>query len=154
MYFAFEEYDKLLMLFFHNLLVFYIFMIIMGTFAVPHYTFIFGFILDVISLITWSTIIGMFSARYRDLRFLLPSLSFLLFMLTPVYWDISMLSEDRRWIADLNPLNGMLSVLREPLLGRAASAVNWTSAGLVAFFGVVAWLIFFPAFRRRIPFWV
>ena len=153
-YYAFEKIARNIMQFFHNLVIFYIFMIFLGTFSIPNPTFILGFGINLISLFTWGMIIGMLSARFRDLRFLLPSLTFLLYFLTPVYWHVEMLSPDKRWIADLNPINGMLSVMREPLMGHFPSEANWTGAIAVCLSGIAVWLITFPIFRRRIPFWV
>ena len=153
-YFAFEKIAKNLMQFAHNLVIFYIFMIFNGTFSVPNPLFILGLAINLVSLFTWGMVIGMMSARYRDLRFLLPSLTFLLYFLTPVYWDASRLSPDRQWIVNINPFNGMVSVMREPLMGHFPSNANWTGALAMCIGGIAIWLCVFPPLRRRIPFWV
>jgi ABC-type polysaccharide/polyol phosphate export permease len=153
-YYAFEKIARNMMQFAHNLVIFYIFMVFMGTFTIPNPIFFAGLAIDLVSLFTWGMVVGMLAARFRDIRFLLPSLTFLLYFLTPVYWHVEMLSPSKRWIADVNPINGMMSVLREPLLGHFPSDANWMGALAVCVSGIIVWGITFPIFRRRIPFWV
>ncbi|MDC7676492.1 ABC transporter permease [Asticcacaulis machinosus] len=152
-YFAFEGVAKMIMLFAHNLIVFYIFMVAMGTVTVPLWPLIPGLILNIVCMLGWGCVVGMMSARFRDLRFLLPSASTLLFFLTPVYWRAETLGS-QRWIADINPLYHMIAIVREPFLGRYPAPENWIFVSGVAVTGIVAWFIAFSLFRRRIPFWV
>ncbi len=152
-YFAFEGVSRKIILFFHNLVAFYIAMFIIGAASIPHWSIILGLPLLCIGLLTWGTLIGMLSARFRDLRFLLPNLGHLLFFMTPIYWHYELL-KDNHWIADLNPLYAMVSIVRMPLLGVPPSDQNWAMAFGICALGVILWLIFFSMFRRRIPFWV
>jgi ABC-type polysaccharide/polyol phosphate export permease len=152
-YFAFESVARVLMLLAHNFIVFYFFMLVNGTLCVPHWTFIPGLILITISMLTWGSLLGMFAARFRDLRFLLPNIANLLFFLTPIYWRVDMLGP-KEWIAELNPIYNLVSILRQPLLGLQATSGNWLYAIGIAATGTILWLIFFTIYRRRIPFWV
>lgn len=152
-YFAFETAAKALMLFGHNLVVFYIFMAVNNSLAIPHWTIIPGLALVICTMLVWGSLFGMCAARYRDLRFLLPNVSNLLFFLTPIYWHVDMLGP-QEWIAELNPLYNLISILRQPLLGQTATPGNWEYAFATCGVGAILWLIIFTAFRRRIPFWV
>ena len=152
-YFAFEAVAKALFLFAHNLVVFYIFDLILGTTTIPLWPLVPGLALVVVCMLTWGSIIGMMAARFRDLRFLLPSLSTLLFFLTPIYWRPETLGR-KRWIADVNPIYHMVAVVREPFLGHYPSEANWVFVASLAVAGLLVWLVIFSAFRRRIPFWV
>jgi ABC-2 type transport system permease protein/lipopolysaccharide transport system permease protein len=96
---------------------------------------------------------GMMAARYRDLRFLLPSLSMLFFFLTPIYWQVNMLGP-KAWIAKVNPLYNMVNLLRQPLLGTMADKDSWIYCICFCLLGFIGWLTVFSLFRRRIPFWV
>jgi len=40
------------------------------------------------------------------------------------------------------------------LLGHFPTDANWAGALAICVAGVIAWLLVFPVFRRRIPFWV
>jgi ABC-type polysaccharide/polyol phosphate export permease len=152
-YFVFERVAQKIMLFFHNLVVFYIFMFIFGTAVVPNPVIVLGLITLTLNMFLWGTLIGMLSARYRDLRFLLPNVGHLLFFITPIYWNYDMLKTNH-WIADFNPLFAFVNIVREPLLGHLPTAHNWMMAGGCTALGAVLWIVFFSAFRRRIPFWV
>ncbi|WP_172961185.1 ABC transporter permease [Asticcacaulis excentricus] len=152
-YFVFEGLARLFLLFGHNLVVFYIFMAANRTLAIPHWTIVPGLLLVLLVLFCWGLVIGQLSARFRDLRFLLPNLSTMLFFLTPIYWHVDML-RDKQWIAEFNPLYNLVSLIREPLLGHAPSMGNWLHVGVAAVVGLIVTSIVFGLYRRRIPFWV
>lgn len=151
--YAFEAVCKLLILFLHNLAVYFFVVIIFGIAPIPSWEAIISLILLPIMILPWGVLIGMISARYRDLRFLLPNLATLMFFLTPIYWMPDMLGE-RIYIAKLNPLYHMVSIVREPLLGRAPTMENWVYSIVFTLIGIALFLIFFPMFRKKIPFWV
>lgn len=153
-YFTFEEVARVLMLFAHNLVIFYILMTFFGTLTIPHWTILPGLVIDVFIMMTWGTVVGLAAARFRDLRFLLANISMVLYFLTPIYWHYDLLSANKRWIADYNPLYAMVSLIRAPILGVPPTAVNWNLAFGLLITGVIAWFITFTACRRRIPFWV
>ncbi len=152
-FFSFESVARTMMLFGHNLVVYYVFMIFNGTLVVPNWSVVPGILVDIGIMLTWGTLVGMFASRYRDLRFLLPNLSSLLFFLTPVYWRVDSLGP-KEWIAEFNPLYNMISLIRRPLLGEMATTGNWGYSFALLVAGLLACAIFFPLFRRRIPFWV
>ena len=152
-YFGFEQTARTLMLFGHNLIVYYVFMIFDQALHVPHWSVIFGLAIDAVAIMSWSLVTGMLAARYRDLRFLLPSLATPLFFLTPIYWPVENLG-DHQYIANFNPLYSMISVVRLPLMGQAPTELNWEVSVLVALLGCAAWFVAFIFFRRRIPFWI
>lgn len=153
-YYSFEAVARNIMLFLHNLIVFYVFMIFNGTLSVPTWTLIPGMLIVIGCMLTWGTVIGMLSARYRDLRYLIPNLAALLYFLTPLYWRVETLGPEHQWVAEVNPLYHLVSIIRSPLLGVPVTQLNWMySLGMLAA-GAVLWLATFTPFRRRIPFWI
>jgi ABC-type polysaccharide/polyol phosphate export permease len=153
-YYILEGITRNFLTFLHNLVVFYVFAAIMGALRIPHWTVLPGIILVLLTMFTWGTLIGMLSSRFRDLRFLIPYISQLLFFLTPIFWRAEQLSGPRSALVKYNPFYGLIEIIRSPLLGEAAPMICWLSAGISATSGVVLWVIFFTAYRRRIPFWV
>jgi ABC-type polysaccharide/polyol phosphate export permease len=153
-YFIFESVCRAFFLFLHNLVVFYISMALVGVLTPPHWTIIPGLCLVLVSMFTWANCAAMFAARFRDVRFLLPFLGSLMFVLTPIFWPASMLKGWREGLVHFNPIYGLVEIIRAPLIGKAPPAEAWTLAIISTILGIVAWLIFFPANRRRIPFWV
>lgn len=152
-YFPLENVARAMMLFLHNLVVYYIFMAFNGTLVFPNWTLLPALALVILIMLFWGTIMGMLAARYRDLRFLLPSISTLFFFLTPIYWEVNMLGP-KAWIAEINPLYNMVTILRQPLMGETAPSECWIYSLCLCFLGFVAWFTIFSVFRRRIPFWV
>ncbi len=55
--------------------------------------------------------------RYRDIQYVLPVVITFLLYLTPVAYSVSQIPKDLRWVANLNPLTGMLEGTRWALLG-------------------------------------
>ena len=153
-YYILESVAKNLLMFAHNLVVFYLAMLIIGAAVIPHWTILPALFMVFIFMFTWSTITALAAARYRDLRFLLPYIGQLLSVLTPVFWRAELLHGPRRLIADLNPVYGILEIVRAPLLGHSAPFNIWVLASIATFSGVLVWLLTFPVFRKRIPFWV
>lgn len=153
-YYAFESVTRVFFLFLHNLVVYYIAMAIVGALAVPHWSLILGLPIILLIMVVWGMLTGMVAARFRDLRFLLPYISQLMFFLTPIYWHAENLRGWRSYIAYGNPFYGLVEIVRAPLMGKAAIAHNWYVSLSVLGVGILLWLIFFSAFRRRIPFWV
>lgn len=152
-YYVLETVTQKLMLFVNNLIIYYIFMIVLHGPLIPNWTVVPGLALVVTGLFFWGGLIGMLAARFRDLRYLLPNIGHILYFLTPIYWHYEMLKTNH-WVADFNPLYALVSIIRTPLMGGLASGENWSASLLTVVIGAILWAIFFPMFRRRIPFWV
>ncbi|MEI9904995.1 MAG: hypothetical protein WDN06_14310 [Asticcacaulis sp.] len=128
-------------------------MVVLRALNIPNWTLVPGFLLLLAGSFFWGHLVAMLAARFRDTRYLLPNIGGLLYFLTPVYWRYDML-KTHHWIADLNPLYAMISIVRMPLMGEYPSAAIWQMAISFVALGAILWVIFFSAFRRRIPFWV
>jgi ABC-type polysaccharide/polyol phosphate export permease len=153
-YFIFESVCRAFFLFLHNIVVFYIAVALTGGLNATHWTIIPGLSLVLCSMFVWSNCAAMFAARFRDARFLLPFIGSLMFIVTPIFWPAEMLEGWRVALIHFNPLYGLVEVVRSPLIGKAPPPEAWTLAITSTALGVLAWLMFFPANRRRIPFWV
>lgn len=154
MYYIFEVVCKNFLVFLHHLVVFFLALVLAGALKMPHWSLIISLPLVLINMCVWSTITAMIAARYRDLRFLLPYVGQILSVLTPIFWKADQLSGWRVYIVHLNPVWGLVEILRSPLLGNAAPDRAWLLAIISLSLGVASWLIFFPISRRRIPFWI
>lgn len=153
-YYGLETVGKMVLTFAHNLIIFWIVVAFVRALSVPHWTLLLGFPIVLITMFTWGSVLGVAAARFRDLRFLLPYIGQLLFYITPVIWYVGDISNKRAWIANFNPLYGLLDVIRAPLLGQAPVPHAWSLALGSMIVGVILWLVIFPVFRKRIPFWV
>jgi ABC-2 type transport system permease protein/lipopolysaccharide transport system permease protein len=100
-----------------------------------------------------SILLGMLSARFRDIPPIIGSLLQVGFLLTPVFWPIAALGD---WVpmAAFNPIFAAIDVVRAPLLGIPTGANSW-----IVLLGstILGWLItyaLFARFRMRIAYWI
>ncbi|GAA3620716.1 ABC-2 type transport system permease protein [Lentzea atacamensis] len=123
-----------------------------------------GFILLAINAVWVSLLFGVISTRFRDIPPVVNSFINLVFFMTPIVWDASILTkvtkgspEDgawRMWIAELNPVYHFVEIVRAPLLGHT---VDWHHWAVVGGFTVVGWLlalVILRNYRARVSYWV
>lgn len=120
--------------------------------------FIPWFLLVLVNLHALVVILGIVSARFRDVPQIVGSVLQLLMFLTPVFWIPDVLAQEdvpaRTRFILYNPLAQMLDVLRLPLLGgRPASGTCWFLLDFTILAVVVAALLYATQ-RRRIVYWV
>ena len=70
-------------------------------------------------------LLGTVCARYRDVQQLISNLLQISLFLTPIFWAADQLTGHASILAALNPLYHLISVVREPLMGKAPDAVHW-----------------------------
>jgi ABC-2 type transport system permease protein/lipopolysaccharide transport system permease protein len=112
-----------------------------------------GLILITITGIWVSVLLGMISARFRDVPPIVASVVQVVFFMTPIMWPIEALGPNARW-AQFNPLFAAVDVLRGPLLGQPTARYSWTILATMTVLGCAAAFAFFARFRSRIAFWV
>jgi len=101
-----------------------------------------------------SLVLGLISARFRDVPLIVSNLFTILTWLTPVFYTIDQLGPRTRLIIELNPLTHVLTVARDPFLNEVPHLSVWmTTIGI----SVIGWLLAFAAFvrtRARVPYWI
>lgn len=113
-----------------------------------------GLLLLQVSCIGLTYTVALICARFRDVTQVVGSLLQIMFFLTPIMWQPDFLNPRHHWLIDLNPLNALLSVVRDPLLGRPISAESWAGALIVATLSVLLTPVIVGACRKRIIYWV
>jgi len=112
-----------------------------------------GLLLVVLNGLWMVLLLGLLSARFRDIPMIVASIVQVLFFITPVMWKPSMLP-GRALVLDLNPFYHLVEIVRGPLLGHAPSALNWLAAIGMAAAGWGVALFFYTAYRRRLSYWL
>jgi len=153
-YYICERISKVLISFGHNLVVFYAVVLLIGAAAIPHWTILIGFPIVVTTMFFWAGAIATISSRFRDLRIFLPYTAQFMFSMTPIFWQADQIGQKRAFIAHVNPIYGLVEMIRSPLLGHAPPHICWGLALSAMISGMVVWTVTFIPFRRRIPFWV
>jgi ABC-2 type transport system permease protein/lipopolysaccharide transport system permease protein len=98
-------------------------------------------------------LLGLLSARFRDIPLIVASVMQVMFFITPIMWKPDMLP-GRALLLDANPFYHFVEILRAPMLGQIPSAENWLAALSVTLVGWIVALTFYTAYRWRIAYWV
>ena len=146
------------LIFFHNAAIFVVVAVLFsiwpgwtGLLAVP------GFVLLCLNGIWVGLLLGIVSARFRDVPPIVASLVRILFFVTPIIWMPELMPGRALMLAvvlDFNPFFHFVELVRAPLLGQAPGLVSWVAASGITLGG---WLLAFESlrrYRRRIAYWV
>jgi len=145
-----------LILFLHNIVVYIGVMVFCGI-PITWATFqvIPGLIVICANGVWVATLLGMIGARYRDMQQLIVSILQILMFITPVFWSPSQISGRASAIlVDLNPLVHYIEIIRQPLLGKSASLLDWQFVLACTVIGWFLTLFMYSRFRHRIAYWL
>ena len=145
-----------MLIFFHNLIIFPIVMLVFGRTLEPVSFLAVGGMLLLVANLAWVALfLGIMCSRYRDLPQMVQSVLQVLFYLTPIIWMPSLLPERAGiYLLELNPLYHLLTIVRDPLLGQVPSVINWGLSFAMALLGWVFVLAFYSKYKRRIAYWL
>jgi ABC-type polysaccharide/polyol phosphate export permease len=112
-----------------------------------------GIVLLCLNGVWTSIVLGIFSARFRDIPPIVASFVQVAFFLTPIFWSADQLSE-RSAIVEYNPLTYYVDIVRKPLLGEVSHLTDWAIVLSFTLMGCVLSLICLTLYRRRLSYWV
>jgi len=139
---------------FHNLVIAaLIFLVLQIPVTWNTLLFLPGVALIAINGVWISMLLGMISARYRDVPQLVANLVQVMMFVTPVFWYSKQLGA-RAKIIDYNPLFHLIDVIRSPMLGHSPSLLSYAVVVAMAIIGWAVTIFIYARFRRRIPFWL
>jgi homopolymeric O-antigen transport system permease protein len=112
-----------------------------------------AFVILTINGIWVSILLGMISARYRDVPPIVMSFVQVIFFVTPIFWPPEAMGI---WMQalPLNPLFAAVDVVRAPLLGGAPLTYSWPVLLIATGIGSVGTFGLFAKFRQRIAYWI
>jgi ABC-type polysaccharide/polyol phosphate export permease len=111
-----------------------------------------GLVLILLNGVWVSILLGMISARFRDVPPIVASAVQVVFFITPIFWPAAALGPNR-WLAEFNPIYAAIDVMRAPLLGQPTERYSWLILAMVTMLGCVGTFAFFARFRTRIAYW-
>jgi ABC-2 type transport system permease protein/lipopolysaccharide transport system permease protein len=139
----------------HNMVIYVIILVVFGIWpGATILLFIPSLLLLSISAFSTGLLIGLLSARFRDLPPIIANMTQILFLFTPILWRTDQLTGSRRLLAQLNPLYYIVEVMRMPLLGQAPPASSWISVIVVVALSCAITFWFYVRFRARIAYWI
>ena len=98
-------------------------------------------------------LLGLVSARFRDVPQIAASVTQVAFFLTPIIWKPELLP-DRAMVLDLNPFFHFVEVVRAPLLGHAPEFASWLATLGITLGGGLVTFVMYRRYRGRIAYWV
>lgn len=107
--------------------------------------------------ITWVVLmLGIVSARYRDMTPITSSVMTMAFYITPVMWYPELLgnNEVSHLLLGLNPFYHWLQIVRLPILGEWPTWENWAVSTLSSIIGWGVSLLVYRRHKSMIAFWV
>ena len=113
-----------------------------------------GLILIMLSGVGFGLILGVLSARFRDIPLIISNFVQLIFFTTPILWRADTLPPNRDWIARFNPFHYLIEVVRQPLLGQTLPAAAWFVSLAIALLALAVGIAFFTRYRVRIAYWL
>lgn len=140
--------------FLFQLIAFWLTMLVLRKFAIPHWTLIPAVALMLLVVCAQGFIIAIPSTRFRDVAYMMSYVVQLAFYVTPVFWMADNVSARRRWVVDYNPLAHQVELLRAPLTGHAPAAIDWFwTLGTAGVLTVIAFVLL-AKFGKRVVFWL
>ncbi len=112
-----------------------------------------GLVLLCLNGIWAGLLLGIVSARFRDVPPIVTSLVRICFFVTPIIWTPELLPA-RTLVLDANPFFHLVEVVRAPLLGQMPGLASWIAVLVMTAAGWLVTFAFFRRYRRRIAYWV
>ena len=143
-----------LLILFHNAAVFVVVAAIFGVspdwagfLALP------GLVLLCLNGLWAVLLLGIISARFRDVPPIVASIVRICFFVTPIIWMPELVPE-RAMVLEINPFYHLVEVVRAPLLGEVPGLSSWIAVLSMTVAGWVLAFAFFRRYRWRIAYWV
>jgi ABC-type polysaccharide/polyol phosphate export permease len=100
-------------------------------------------------------VLGIVTTRFRDMQQLVQSIVSVAMFVTPLFWPPESVTGLRHLVfVTLNPLYYLLSIARDPLLGRTPNASSYFAALVITIFGWAVALNAYRFFRKRLAYWL
>lgn len=146
----------------HNLVVYAVMLVVFPqSLHWTDLTAIPAFVLLAINGAWIALLLGMTTARFRDLTPITQSIVQLAFFLTPIVWIYGDLLNspnpaiaERARLAELNPFLHFLEIIRQPMLGQPQELRHWVVVAVITVVGWGVTLFVLKRYRSRISYWV
>ncbi len=112
-----------------------------------------GLVIVTVNCLCVGMLLGVLSARFRDVPQIVINVMQMAFFLTPIIWKPDIL-ESRRWLLEFNPFYYIIELVRAPILGQMPSLHIWSVAILISLATAILSMAFFSRFRARVAYWL
>ena len=143
-----------ILIFFHNAAIFVVVAVLFsiwpgwtGLLALP------GLLLLCLNGVWAGLLLGIVSARFRDVPPIVASVVRIAFFVSPIIWMPELIPE-RALVLEFNPFFHALELVRAPLLGKVPAPLSWVTVSSIALGGSLLTFALLRRYRRRIAYWV
>ena len=112
-----------------------------------------GLVLVCLNGVWMGLLLGLMSARFRDVPQIVASVVQVTFFLTPIIWKPELLP-GRAFMLDFNPFFHFVELVRAPALGQTPGLVSWLAVLGITLGGWLVTLLMYRRYRWRIAYWV
>ena len=112
-----------------------------------------GLVLVCLNGVWMGLLLGLMSARFRDVPQIVASVVQVTFFLTPIIWKPELLP-GRAFMLDFNPFFHFVELVRAPALGQTPGLVSWLAVLGITLGGWLMTLLMYRRYRCRIAYWV
>jgi ABC-type polysaccharide/polyol phosphate export permease len=142
------------LVFLHNIVVYVVLAVFLGIW--PGWLLLLsllGFALIFLNAVWMGLLLGLLSARFRDVPLIVSSLLQLAFFVTPILWSPAQIGNKADYLL-LNPFYLFLTVFRAPLLGELPNLMVWGELLALTLVGWVVSFLLFARYRGRLTYWI
>ena len=141
-------------IFLHN---FVIVLIVLAIYGVKTWQtvplFVPGLIVLLLNSVWMAMVVGLLSARFRDLPQIVMAFMQMMYFVTPIMFAASALKK-HEWLVTFNPFAYLIDLVRQPLLGEWPSLQTWGTALGMTVAGWLLALVLTGRYHKRIPYWL
>jgi ABC-2 type transport system permease protein/lipopolysaccharide transport system permease protein len=117
--------------------------------------FVPGLTLNILAIFGAVLTLSILAARFRDVQLIVSTVLQLVFLLTPIIWEVNSLRGAMlTYVANANPIFHLIEVVRQPLRGEIPEPISWLHSGITAAVFLTVGCMFYARYRHRVPFWV
>jgi ABC-type polysaccharide/polyol phosphate export permease len=113
-----------------------------------------GLLLLCLNALWIAVFLGAVCARYRDVQQLVGNILQIALFLTPILWSADQLTGRATILADYNPLHHLITIVREPMMGKAPDMLHWVVVLAGTLLGWALTVHVMGKFRHRIVYWL
>lgn len=146
---------KNIIFFLHNLIIFIIiiFYFELEPLSQFHYL-ILGIVFYLIYSICILILIGLLCTRYRDFILIIKNLTFLTFLVTPIFWLPDAIGANRAVLLDYNFVFHIIQIIRDPLLGVEPSNLTLMTNFIITILIVPLTFVVYKKNKKKFVFWI
>ena len=119
----------------------------------PGLLFLPGLVLLCLNGVWVGLLLGLVSARFRDVPQIVTSIMQIAFFLTPIIWKPELMP-DRAYLLDLNPFFHLMELVRAPALGQTPGLASWLAVLGITLGGWLVTILMYRLYRWRIAYWI